>query len=158
MTVCWCWLVQGGKSNIWYIKGYYLLNYLLTYLLNFPKEQSPSWEANWFCSYWGNFPHLWNPKVHYRTHKCPSPVPILNQLYPVPTTPFHFFKIQLIVQWWMCILSWTQQMKVYCTNDMLLITNYMFRPSGGHQQVFNKFWREKQAKLHFLWCWDLRPS
>jgi hypothetical protein len=63
------------------------------------------------------------------------------------------------VQWWMCIPSWTKQMKVYCINGMLLITNYMFRSSGGHHQVFNKFFkRKKQAKLQFLWCWDLRPS
>jgi hypothetical protein len=24
--------------------------YLLTYLLTYSMEQSPSWEANWFCS------------------------------------------------------------------------------------------------------------
>jgi hypothetical protein len=63
-------------------------------LLTYSTEQSPPSEANWFCNESRNSRHLWNPEVHYRTHKYPPPVLILSPLHPGPTTPSHF-KIHL---------------------------------------------------------------
>jgi len=47
------------------------------------------------CSSSRNSPHLWNPKVPHRTHKCPPPFPIPSQLHSVLTTPSNFLKIHL---------------------------------------------------------------
>jgi len=57
--------------------------YQRTYLITFSMEQSTSWEANRFSASQGIPRILWKPKVHYRIHKCPPPVPILSQIYPV---------------------------------------------------------------------------
>jgi len=70
--------------------------YNLTYsLLTYSMEQSPSWEANRFAASQEMPRTLWNPKVHYRIHKCPPPVPILRQLDSVHTPTPHFLKILL---------------------------------------------------------------
>ena len=66
-----------------------------TYLLTYSMEQSPLWEANRFAASQEIPRILWNPKVHYRIHKCPPPVPILSQLDPVHTPTSHFLKVHL---------------------------------------------------------------
>jgi len=74
----------------------YLPTYLLlTYLLPYSMEQSPSWEADRFSASEENSPILWNPKVQYLIHKCPPSVHILSQFDLVHAQPSYFLKILL---------------------------------------------------------------
>ena len=68
---------------------------IMSCLLTYCMEQSPSWEANRFAASQEIPRILRNPKVHYRIHKCPPTVPILSQLDPVRTPTSNFLKIHL---------------------------------------------------------------
>jgi len=58
------------------------LTCLLTYLLTFSMEQSPSWKANGFSASQEIPSILWNLEVNYRIRVFPPPAPILSQLVP----------------------------------------------------------------------------
>ena len=66
--------------------------YLISYLLTYSMLQSPSWEANWFAASQGIPRISRNPKVHYRTHRPPPPVPILGQPKPVHISTSHLLE------------------------------------------------------------------
>ena len=72
-----------------------MLAYLsLSNLLTYSMVQSPSWEANWFAAN-QEIPRISpNPKVHYRTHKRPPPVSILDQPNPVLIPTSHLLEIR----------------------------------------------------------------
>jgi len=67
----------------------------LTYLLTYSMEKSASWEADWFSATQEIPRILWDPKVHYRIHNSPPPLPILSQLDLVHTSTSHFQEIHL---------------------------------------------------------------
>ena len=64
-----------------------------TYLLIYSMVQSTFWEANWLAAS-QEIPRISrNPKVHYLTHKRPTPVSILGQPNPVHIPTSHFLEI-----------------------------------------------------------------
>ena len=86
---------EGNNENsTWMISS---RGVLITYLLTYSMEQSPSWEANRFSANQEIPRILWNPKVHHRIHKCPPTVPNLSQLDLVHTPTTHLPKIDLII-------------------------------------------------------------
>jgi len=113
---------------------FWVYNFQHTYLLTHSTEQSPYWEADRFSAS-QEIPHtLWNPKIHYRIHKCPPPDPILGQLDPVHATTSQFLKIHLNIIFpstpgsskWSFSLRFPHQNPV-CTSALPL-TCYIHRP------------------------------
>ena len=85
-TACLCVCGFGLISVSWVI-------YWLTDWLTDCTVQRPSWAADWFAAS-QEIPRISrNPKVHYRTHKRPPPVPILCQPNPVHIPTSHLLEI-----------------------------------------------------------------
>ena len=105
-----------------------------TYLLTHSMEHSSPWEANRFSASQEIPRILWNPKVHYRIHKCPSPIPSLSQLDPVLNPTSYFLKIHLILilpsrprsPQWSLSLTFPHQNPVYASSLLHFITRKIF--------------------------------
>jgi len=106
-------------------------------------EQLPSSEANRFSAS-QEIPHiLWNPKVHCRIHKRPTPVPLLSYSNPVHAPTSHFFKIHFNIifpsmprssKWSLSV--WFPHQNPVCISP-IHHTCYMLRPS--HSSFITRF-------------------
>ena len=79
------WLFYNAL-NLWRLKGGVIYTYCMM--------QSPFWEANWFAASQEILRISRNPKVHYRTHKRPPPVPILGPPNSVHIPTSHLLEIR----------------------------------------------------------------
>ena len=77
--------------------------YLLIHSLTHSMQQSPSWDANRFSASQEIPRILWNPKVHYRIHKCPPPVPNLSHIDQVHTSHPTSSRSILILSFHLCL-------------------------------------------------------
>jgi len=107
-------------------------------LLTYSMVHSPSWAANWFASS-EEIPRISpNPKVHYRTHKSPPPVSILDQPNPVhiPTSHLQLYpaKFRAKVQQWYQLLPVTEGtvMTAICHN-LCEETSSPIEPQKSHR-------------------------
>ena len=97
-------------------------------------EQSPSREANRFPASQETPSILWNQKVHYRTHKCPPPVPTLGQLDRVHIHKPYFLNIYIYIYVCVCVFyvlltvhfSYITSSVIYRTAQCIYLCQYFY--------------------------------
>ena len=113
--------------------------YLLTYLLT-PWCRVLLEKLTWFAASQEIPRTLWNPKVHYRTHKPPPPVSILGQPNPVHTPTSHFLDIHpnIIRPSMPRFPQWSLSLRFPHHNPIrpLLLTHTCHMPSPSHSSRF----------------------
>ena len=88
---------EGWSCRLWLIRIACWIPYF-TYLLTHSMVQGPSWAANWFAAS-QEIPRISrNPKVHYRTHKRPPPLPV-HQPQTLVTELMEFTSVRPLLQW-----------------------------------------------------------
>ena len=118
--------------------------------------KSPSREANCFAAS-QEIPRISrNPKVHFRTHKLPPPVPILGQPNPVHIPTSHLLEIHPNIihpstpksPQWSLSLRFPHQDPIHSP----LLTHTRHMPSPSHyKRICALIWLNTKPKLNVSW-------
>jgi hypothetical protein len=143
-------LLEGFQHLVIHVQAKLCAPY---FLLAYSMEQSPSWEANRFSSSQEIPLTLWNPKVHYRIHKCPPTVPTWassNQSIPhilLPEDPSY-----IILPSTPGSPRFPHQKPVYSYASLLTHRRYVPRPSHSSRFYHPNNIGWKVRSLSSSWC------